>query len=121
MHALGGRAELYVGAPSAITILAEKFMPGLLTRYLARTGFKGQHTDEAIAPDRPSNLWRPVPGPYAARGAYSDRAHANSPQLWASMHRKWLLAGGLALGLLLRARAAGAQANSAHQGSRRLE
>jgi NAD(P)-dependent dehydrogenase (short-subunit alcohol dehydrogenase family) len=114
------RAELYVGAPSAITILAEKFMPGLLTRYLARTGFKGQHTDEPIAPGRPSNLWQPVPGPYAARGAYSERAHDTSPQLWASMHRKWLLAGGLALGLLLGARASGAQGDCGKPGRRRL-
>jgi len=94
------RPELYVGAPSAMTILAEKFAPRLLDRYLARTGFKGQHTDEAIIRGRPSNLWQPVPGPYEARGAFSAQAHDGSLQLWASMHRKWLLAGGAALGLL---------------------
>jgi len=98
------RPELYVGAPSAMTILAEKCAPRLLDRYLARTGFKGQHTDEPIARDRPSNLWQPVPGPYAARGRYSAGAHTGSLQLWASMHRAWLLAGGAALGLLYGAR-----------------
>ena len=98
------RRELVVGAPSAMTILAEKLAPGLMDRYLARTGFRGQHTDETIPPDRPANLWQPVPGPYEARGAYSAGAHDSSAQLWASMHRKWLLAGSLALGLLWRLR-----------------
>ena len=98
------RRELVVGAPSAMTILAEKLAPGLMDRYLARTGFRGQHTDETIPPDRPANLWQPVPGPYEARGAYSAGAHDGSAQLWASMHRKWLLAGSLALGLLWRLR-----------------
>lgn len=97
------RRELVVGAPSAMTILAEKLAPGLMDRYLARTGFKGQHTDQTIPPDRPANLWQPVPGPYEARGAYSAGAHDSSAQLWVSMHRKWLLAGSLALGLLWRA------------------
>ena len=107
------RRELYVGAPSAITILAEKLVPSLLDRYLARTGFRGQHTDEAIAPERPANLWQPVPGPYEARGAYSAGAHDSSAQLWASMHRKWLLAGSLALGLLWRARSRGEERRTA--------
>ena len=98
------RRELVVGAPSAMTILAQKLAPGLMDRYLARTGFRGQHTDETIPPDRPANLWQPVPGPYEARGAYSAGAHDGSAQLWASMHRKWLLAGSLALGLLWRLR-----------------
>lgn len=106
------RPELYVGAPSVMTILAEKFVPRLLDRYLARTGFKGQHTGEAIAPDRPSNLWQPVPGPWEARGAYSADAHASSVQFWASMHRTWLLAGSLALGLLWCSRARGGDKRS---------
>ena len=95
------RPEMYVGMPSALTIIAEKFVPRLLDRYLARTGFEGQQTREAISADRPANLWQPVPGPYAARGRFSEGAHRHSPELWASMHRNWLLAGGLALGYLL--------------------
>jgi NAD(P)-dependent dehydrogenase (short-subunit alcohol dehydrogenase family) len=94
------RAELYVGMPSALTIIGEKLAPGLLNWYLARTGFKGQHTRQPIDPDRPANLWKPVPGPYAAHGAFNAGAHRHSPQLWASMHRNWLLAGGVALGVL---------------------
>jgi NAD(P)-dependent dehydrogenase (short-subunit alcohol dehydrogenase family) len=98
------RAEVYVGLPSALTIVAEKFASRLLDRFLARTGYKGQQTADPIAPDRPSNLWQPVPGPYAAHGPFDEGAHEYSPQLLASMNRNWLLAGGLALALLMSAR-----------------
>ncbi|MBV0881266.1 SDR family oxidoreductase [Noviherbaspirillum sp. L7-7A] len=113
------RRELVVGGPSAMTILAEKLVPGLMDRYLARTGFRGQHTDEPVAADRAANLWDPVPGPYEARGAYSAGAHDHSIQLWASMHRKWLLAGSLALGLLWRARSHGEERRSKEDTGRR--
>jgi NAD(P)-dependent dehydrogenase (short-subunit alcohol dehydrogenase family) len=98
------RPELYVGMPSALTIMAQKLMPRLLDRYLARTGFDGQHTQQPIEADRPANLWQPVPGPYAARGSFSAGAHRHSPEVWASMHRNWLLAGGVALAFLLGSR-----------------
>lgn len=112
------RRELVVGAPSAMTILAQKIAPGLMDRYLARTGFKGQHTDQTIPPDRPANLWQPVPGPYEARGAYSAGAHDGSAQLWASMHRTWLLAGSLALGMLWRAHSRSQERRAASAASR---
>lgn len=43
--------------------LAQKFLPHLLDRYLARTGIAGQQTDDAISANRPNKLWKPVPGP----------------------------------------------------------
>ncbi|WP_205609939.1 SDR family oxidoreductase [Noviherbaspirillum galbum] len=95
------RPEIYVGMPAAAAIIAEKFAPRLLDWYLARTGFRGQETGEAIDAPRPGNLWAPVPGPYAAHGAFDGGARRHSAQLWASMHRDWLLAGGLALGMAL--------------------
>ncbi|HJW57254.1 MAG TPA: SDR family oxidoreductase [Burkholderiaceae bacterium] len=98
------RAEVVVGMPSLLAIIGEKFIPHLLDRYLARTGFKGQQTQQPIPPDRPSNLWQPVPGPYSAHGAFDQGARRHSVELWASMNRTWLLAGGLALGLFLRSR-----------------
>jgi len=95
------RPEMYVGMPSALTIIAQKFMPRLLDRYLARNGFDGQHTQQPISADRPANLWQPVPGPYAAHGSFSKGAYRHSPEVWASMNRNRLLAGGLALAFLL--------------------
>jgi NAD(P)-dependent dehydrogenase (short-subunit alcohol dehydrogenase family) len=94
------RAEIYVGYPTALTVVAEKFVPRLLDRYLARKGIAGQQTAAPISPDRPNNLWQPVPGPYGARGSFGHGAHMHSAQLWATTHRSWLLAAGAGLGLL---------------------
>jgi NAD(P)-dependent dehydrogenase (short-subunit alcohol dehydrogenase family) len=95
------RAELYVGYPTALTVVAEKFVPGLLNRYLARKGVAGQQTAAPIPQDRPDNLWRPVPGHYGAHGSFDKGAHQHSAQLWASTHRSWLLAASAGIGLLL--------------------
>ena len=57
--------------------------PGLLDRYLARTGYDSQQYDGAEDPNRPDNLWHPVPGDHGAHGAFDARARVWSPQLWA--------------------------------------
>jgi NAD(P)-dependent dehydrogenase (short-subunit alcohol dehydrogenase family) len=93
------RREIYVGMPSVLTIIGEKIAPSLLDRYLGRTGYDGQHTQQAIPDNRPSNLWKPVPGPYAAHGTFDKGAIRFSPELWMTMHRNRLLAGGAALGI----------------------
>ena len=87
------RAEICVGYPTLAAMLAEKFIPRLLDRYLARTGVAGQQGPQAIPADRPNNLWRPVPGPYGAHGTFDAGASTTSVQLWATTHRAWLLAG----------------------------
>jgi NAD(P)-dependent dehydrogenase (short-subunit alcohol dehydrogenase family) len=94
------RAEIYVGYPTALTVVAEKFVPRLLDRYLARKGFAGQQTPAPIPVDRTNNLWRPVPGNFSAHGTFDQGAHAHSAQFWATTHRSWLLAAGAGLGLL---------------------
>jgi NAD(P)-dependent dehydrogenase (short-subunit alcohol dehydrogenase family) len=87
------RREIYVGMPTVEAIVGNKIAPGLLDQYLSRTGFESQQTDEPADPNRPNNLWEPVPGDHGAHGDFDDRARDNSPQLWATMHRGWLLAG----------------------------
>ena len=86
------RREVWLGGITAATIMANSVVPGLLDRYLGRTGIKSQQTDEAADPDRPSNLWEPVPGDLGAHGEFDDRAHGRSLQLWATTHR-WAAAG----------------------------
>src|SRR5438105_7040095 len=81
------RREFYVGLPSVEVILANKIAPGLLDHYLARTGYDSQQHDGAEDPNRPDNLWQPVPGDHGARGAFGARARTWSPQLWTSEHR----------------------------------
>ena len=50
--------EYWVGGSTAATILANRTLPGILDRYLARTGFRSQQTDQAVSPERPDNLVR---------------------------------------------------------------
>jgi NAD(P)-dependent dehydrogenase (short-subunit alcohol dehydrogenase family) len=74
------RRAHWVGLSTAGTILANRVAGGLLDRYLARTGFSSQQTDQPGDPDRPANLWAPADGPdgqdFGAHGMFDDRAHA---------------------------------------------
>ena len=73
-----------------------------MDRYLARTNYEAQQTDQPVEADRRDNLWTPVPGDHGAHGTFDNRAGNSSPQLWANMNRRWLaLAGGTLAGLML--------------------
>jgi len=89
-----GRREYWVGGTTVATLLANAVAPGLLDRYLARTGLSGQQTDAERDPDTPDNLFEPRDaGAYAdagAHGDFDDRAHGHSLQVWASQHRRAL-------------------------------
>jgi NAD(P)-dependent dehydrogenase (short-subunit alcohol dehydrogenase family) len=93
------RRQLYVGWPTVEAIVGNKIAPGLADRYLARTGYDSQQIDEPVPPDRPDNLFEPVPGDFAAHGRFDGRAKPRSFQLWMTKHRRWLFAGALAAGL----------------------
>jgi NAD(P)-dependent dehydrogenase (short-subunit alcohol dehydrogenase family) len=81
------RREFYVGLPTVKAIVADKIAPGLLDRYLARTGYDSQQYDGAEDPNRPDNLWHPIPGDRGAHGTFDARATDRTPQLWANEHR----------------------------------
>ena len=89
------RRELWVGGPTVQAILANRVAPGLLDHYLAHTGYEAQQTEEPEDPNRPDNLWHPVPGDHGAHGTFGDRAADYSPQLWAAMHRGTITLGAL--------------------------
>ena len=94
------RREYWVGETTAATLLANAVAPGLLDRYLARTGFSSQQTDQPRDPNQPENLWHPADDheDHGAHGAFDQRSHARSPQVWASQHHGLLAAvGGVAL------------------------
>jgi hypothetical protein len=99
-----GRREYWVGESTAATLVANAVAPGLLDRYLARTGFKSQQTPEPKPAEQPANLWHPADEDrdYGARGLFGDRSHQRSPQVWASQHHGTLAAVG---GLLVAAAA----------------
>ena len=93
------RREFYVGAPSVAVISINKLAPGLLDYILARTGYDSQQYDGAEDPNRPNNLWQPVPGDHGAHGAFDARARRWSPQLWTSEHRTLVALAAIALGI----------------------
>jgi NAD(P)-dependent dehydrogenase (short-subunit alcohol dehydrogenase family) len=87
------RRELYVGGSTVKAIWAEKVLPSFADHYLARNGYEAQQTSEPADPNRPGNLWKPVPGDFSAHGRFDDRARESSAQLWFTMHREWILGG----------------------------
>jgi NAD(P)-dependent dehydrogenase (short-subunit alcohol dehydrogenase family) len=93
------RREYWVGGSTVGTLLANAVAPGILDRYLAKTGFKSQQTGEAKPADQPSNLWKPADRTrdYGAHGEFDAEATPRSFQLWASKHHGLLAAGGSAL------------------------
>ncbi|MFC4787236.1 SDR family oxidoreductase [Nocardioides sp. MAHUQ-72] len=95
------RREYWVGETTAATLLANAVAPGLLDRYLARTGFGAQQTGQPKPPDQPANLWEPADGPdghdFGAHGLFDDRSWGRSPQLWASQHHGTLGAAAVAV------------------------
>ena len=101
----GNRKEVFVGYPTAQSIWGDKIGSAWLDDYLAKVGFKGQQADEPVSPDRTDNLFDPVPGDFAAHGRFDSEARADSPELWASMHKKQI--GLAALGTVAVAAAAG--------------
>jgi hypothetical protein len=97
------RREYWVGGSTVATLLANAVAPGLLDRYLARTGYPAQQTDQPRDPDQPANLWQPADGPhepdYGAHGRFNGQAKSRSVQLWASQHHG-VLAGAAAAAAL---------------------
>lgn len=89
------RRSMWVGFPTVKAILGERVIPGLLDHYLARTGYDSQQTNGAEDPNRPDNLYHPVPGDHGAHGDFDEQAHARSLQLMASKHRGLLSLFGL--------------------------
>lgn len=100
------RREVYVGASTVKAILGNKVLPGILDHYLADVGYDAQQTDEPVSPDRPANLFEPVPGDHGAHGEFDSRAGEASLQLWETTHRRWfgLAAAGLGLALFVAGR-----------------
>lgn len=94
------RRDFVVGWPSLKTIIGNKLAPGYVDRMLARTGFDSQQRDEPDDPQRPNNLWEPVPGDHGAHGAFDAKGQARSVQWELSKRREWIGVAALALGVI---------------------
>jgi NAD(P)-dependent dehydrogenase (short-subunit alcohol dehydrogenase family) len=78
-----GRKEYWAGGSTAATIFAQKFAAPVLDRYLSRSGYQSQQTDQGEPPGRPGNLWEPrdeVPG--TDRGAHGEFDARSRDRSW---------------------------------------
>ena len=92
------RREYWVGSSTAATLAANALAPGLLDRYLGRTGFDSQQTEPAARPRRPGQPVRPGRRRRRARlrhrtAIFGRRTVSRDPQLWASRNHGALAAG----------------------------
>jgi NADP-dependent 3-hydroxy acid dehydrogenase YdfG len=81
------RREIYVGFPTVKAIVANKIAPSMLDHILAASGYDSQQTNEPEDPDRPDNLFKPLPGDHGSHGTFDERAKKFSLQLWLDEHR----------------------------------
>ncbi|HEX3982718.1 MAG TPA: SDR family oxidoreductase [Acidisoma sp.] len=96
------RRQVWVGFPTVKAILANRIAPGLIDRMLAKSGYSGQLTDEAVPADAPNNLFTPVSGAYGAHGRFDQQSRAKSIEMLTDRHRAafWAVAGlGIVAGL----------------------
>jgi len=95
------RREYWVGSSTAMTLAANAVAPGLLDRYLGRTGFDSQQTSQPHDPDAPTNLFEPADGrdgrDFGMHGIFGRQTISWDPQLWASRHHGTLAAGATAV------------------------
>jgi NAD(P)-dependent dehydrogenase (short-subunit alcohol dehydrogenase family) len=94
------RRNIWVGVPTAYTILGNRVAPLFLDWYLAKTGVKGQLTT-IDAPRLGSNVFtaRDMDRDIGAHGAFDEKAHASDPWSWTSMHRTAVACVGLVAGI----------------------
>jgi len=99
------RREWNVGLMTDVVVMGNAAAPGLGDYYLAKTGYDSQMTDQPEDPNRPDDLYSPLPGDRGAHGRFDARANRVSEQWWVTKNRGWLaLAGAGLAGLALAAR-----------------
>jgi NADP-dependent 3-hydroxy acid dehydrogenase YdfG len=92
------RREYWVGAPTVAAIVGQKFIPGLLDRYLGKTGYKSQQIpNEPKDPNAPNNLYSYVPGVHSARGKFADRSTMTSAEVSIVLNRNLFALGAATL------------------------
>lgn len=87
------RREYWVGAPTVAAIVGQRIIPGLLDRYLGKTGYESQQIKgEPRDPNAPNDLYNYVPGIHSARGKFDDRSKRTSAEVFVTIHRTWFMA-----------------------------
>jgi len=76
------KREYYASWSVLKAIFGNKLAPSFGDRYLAKMGYDSQQYDGAADPNRPNNLYQPVPGDHGAHGAFDERARTWSLEAW---------------------------------------
>lgn len=93
--------EVYLGIGALQAIWGNKLAPSVADRVLAEQGYEGQQTDRLpYDPERPDNLFTPLPGDPGAHGPFDDFDSIRDHEPGLARHRKLLLASALGAGLL---------------------
>jgi hypothetical protein len=91
--AYSNRREINVAATTSVAVIGNNFLPGLGDWYLANHGYDSQMTDEPEIPNRPNNLFSPLPGDHGAHGVFDNRSLNRSVAWELNKHRPWVVAG----------------------------
>lgn len=86
------RREFFVGWPTIMAVVGNRFFPGLLDRFLADAAWDGQLTGHPMRAERRDNLMMPVEGDQGACGMFRDRQR---PAGWLDRAGARLGAGGV--------------------------
>ena len=93
--------EYWLGASTDVAILGNMLAPELADQYLAANAISGQRHPEPVDPDRPDNLFTPVPGLHALRGTFGDQAKNSATRISGAPAPALAAAGALGLAALL--------------------
>lgn len=92
-----GRREVYVGVPTVYTIWGNRLLAGLMDRYLGRSAFEAQETQQPLPGGaREGNLFQSMGGDPGAHGRFDGKAHGRDPVLWAAERRRPLVGAAVA-------------------------
>ena len=97
--AYSDRREINVTWRTTMAVVGNNFAPGYADHYLAKNGYDAQMTDEPEDPNRPDNLWKPLPGDHGAHGVFDDQARPHSISLELNKYRRLVAGIGVALAL----------------------
>ncbi|KQP56709.1 SDR family oxidoreductase [Agreia sp. Leaf283] len=92
------RRRTWVGEPTIMTVLGNRFVAGWLDNYLANAAYDGQQAPEKVEAMLPNNLYEPASGDKGARGIFGSESRNGSPATWAIGHRKTMAAAAIGLG-----------------------
>ena len=101
-----GPREMLIGRPAVQAVWAQKLIPGLLDRYLARNGYEAQMVDKPNEQRGRDILFETLPGDPGAHGPYRDRERGPDLQMRLRTHPRVaaVVAGALTLAAMAVAR-----------------